>query len=427
MSIYDKASLVQIPSGYKSGTLYSVVPNTADGDFDFTRGSSATRVNKDGLIETVAANTPRLDYPLIDGVVQDCPALLLEPSRTNLVLRSEELNTTWLTFRSSVTANDIVSPNGSQNAEKIIQESGQTSSGGVYQNLTLSNSTVYTYSVFLKAGGYDFGMIRIDGGQYAWFDLSSGAVGSITGSGSSSIEDFGNGWYRCSFTITTTSTTGQPHIYVTNSDGSQTLSGADGVKGIYAWGAVVEQGSYPTSYIKTTSSQATRSADVCNGAGTSDTFNDSEGVLFAEISALADDSTVRRIALSNSANNSLARFDYSNSSNRMLALIYDGSVKLNVYSDSYDIQTPNKFAIKYKSGDNSFFINGFKVDGNTNSISMSGLSELDFDDGAGADDFYGKTKQLMTFKTALTDSELETLTSWDSFNAMAKGQLYTIE
>ena len=56
--IYDKASLVQIPSGYRSGTLYSVVPNTADGDFDVTRGSTATRVNKDGLIETVASGVP---------------------------------------------------------------------------------------------------------------------------------------------------------------------------------------------------------------------------------------------------------------------------------------------------------------------------------------------------------------------------------
>ena len=422
MSIYDKASLVQIPSGVKSGTLYNVVPNTADGDFDASRGSTATRVNKDGLIETVASGVPRLDYPLIDGVVQDCPALLLEPSRTNLVLRSEELNTTWLTFRSSVTANDIVSPNGSQNAEKIIQESGQTSSGGVYQNLTLSNSTVYTYSVFLKAGGYDFGMIRIDGGQYAWFDLSLGAVGSITGSGSSSIENFGNGWFRCSFTITTTSTTGQPHIYVTNSDGSQTLSGADGVKGIYAWGAVVEQGSYPTSYIKTTSSQATRSADVCNGAGTSDTFNDSEGVLFLETSMLSSNSNNSTFRIDDGAAfGNRVRIRFTTTTNQINALSTSGlSGQPNINYTANDVTNQNKIALRYQVGQIDLFFNGFEVGTSTGNAAPTGFDNLQL----GTE---GNVKQTMTFNEALTDSELETLTSWDSFNEMAKGQLYTIE
>ena len=190
---------------------------------------------------------------------------------------------------------------------------------------------------------------------------------------------------------------------------------------------MIEAGSYPTSYIPTSGSSVTRSADAANGAGTANDFNDSEGVLFANIAALANDSTVRRIALSNSANNKLIRFDYSNSSNRMLALIFDGTPELNVFSDAYDIQTPNKFAIKYKSGDNSFFINGFKIDGNNDSISMSGLSELDFDDGAGSDDFYGNTKEVIVFNEALSDTELEALTSYDSFNSMATEQLYTIE
>ena len=90
----------------------------------------------------------------------------------------------------------------------------------------------------------------------------------------------------------------------------------------------------------------------------------------------------------------------------------------------------NKYAYKYKTNDFSFWINGFEqsatiVGGAT--FPDGTLANIDYDRGDGAFDFYGKTKQLMTFKTALTDSELETLTSWDSFNAMAKGQLYTIE
>ena len=79
MSLYEKISLAQIPSGYKASTLYSVIPANGDGDFNFTRSSSATRVNKDGLIETVGTNVPRLDY-----TNSECPSLLLEPQRTQL-------------------------------------------------------------------------------------------------------------------------------------------------------------------------------------------------------------------------------------------------------------------------------------------------------------------------------------------------------
>jgi hypothetical protein len=78
-------SLALIPSGYKASKVYSVLPTDGTGDFDFTRSGNATRVNSEGLIELVSTNVPRLNYPLIDGVVSGCPSLLLEPSRTNLV------------------------------------------------------------------------------------------------------------------------------------------------------------------------------------------------------------------------------------------------------------------------------------------------------------------------------------------------------
>ena len=413
MSLYDKASLVMIPSGYKasSATLYSVVPNTSGGDFDVTVDADATRVNKDGLIESVAANQARLDYPLTDGVVGDCPHLLLEPSRANLVLRSEELNTTWLTFRSSVTANDIVSPDGSQNAEKIIQQSGETSSGGVYQNLTLSSSTVYTYSVFLKSGGYDFGMIRIDGGQYAWFNLSSGTVGTITGSGSSSIQDFGNGWYRCSFTITTTSTTGQPHIYIANSDGSQTLSGADGVKGIYAWGAMVEQGSYPTSYIPTEGSSVTRSAETTNATVPSGIFGTSGGTIYVEgVVGVPDTSGQMPFTAGTDTSNLIYIWIQTNGS--LVVESYTSTAQCGIYSSSGILSVGDSYKIAFGYANNDFvlYLNGTQI-GTDTSGSIAIPANVKLGNYITTGYTSGKIKQVMIFNTRLSNTELQTLTS----------------
>jgi hypothetical protein len=83
-----KPKLALIPSGYKQDKVYSVLPNNGDGDFTFKRTSSATRINKDGVIETVASDVPRLDYS-----DSNCPVLLLEPTRTNLYLNSDTLVT----------------------------------------------------------------------------------------------------------------------------------------------------------------------------------------------------------------------------------------------------------------------------------------------------------------------------------------------
>ena len=83
-------SLAMIPSGYKDGKVYSVLPSNGDGDFTFSRGSNATRVNKDGFIETVTGDTPRLDYS-----DSSCPSLLLEPQRTNLIPYSEDFSQSY--------------------------------------------------------------------------------------------------------------------------------------------------------------------------------------------------------------------------------------------------------------------------------------------------------------------------------------------
>jgi hypothetical protein len=425
MSLYDKASLVQIPSGTNSGILYSVLPANGNGDFDHTRASSATRVNKDGLIESVAANVPRLDYPLLDGVVQSCPALLLEPSRTNSITNSENLNS-WLKGSGiTVTTNNITSPDGNLTADKIEKTSQNYTF--VRQSLTAATGV---FSIFVKKGNHRYVGIRNNESNspaHSVFDFDTETFIVSQANRTLSFEKFPNGWYRLIDYVSVNDSNNFVGICISDSSGNEIGTSIPLNSYIYAWGGQRESGqTYSTSYIPTTSSTVTRSADECNNAGTSAEFNDSEGVLFAEIAVLEGDTSVVQLSLSNGTDNENIKLLQLNSTTvRAEVKMSAGS---NFVEDiTIDAENLNKFAVQYKADNYKVFVNGFAQSVNQGSTTPSGLDTLNFDRSDGSSDFYGKTKQLMTFKTALTDSELETLTSWDSFNDMAKSQLYTIE
>ena len=434
MSLYEKASLALIPSGTNDGTLYSVLPANGNGDFTHVRASSATRVNKDGLIESVASGVPRLDYPLLDGVVQSCPALLLEPSRTNEQIYSEQFDdTAWSKFNSSITPNAGVAPDGNTTADKLI---ANTSNNKHYvQDGQGSLTGVYRASVFAKADGYDYMEVgeRATGGARAVFNLSTGEIETEVLSPNARMEYYGNGWYRCSIEENMPSSNFFAfRIAVSDNTTSDSSWAGNGTDGILIWGAQLELGDYPTSYIPTTTASVTRSADYCIGAGTTAEFNDSEGVLFAEIQGLVDTDTGNRyISLTDGTATNALMIQYRNSGELRL---YNGgtSTAQMIYRDSGADLTENvKVAIKYGTTTGSYkvYINGFSetIEGAFVATAMSGLDELKFSYATSGNSFYGKTKQLMTFNEALTDSELEQVTSWTSFGEMAKGQLYTIE
>ena len=428
-----KPNLALIPAA--QGTkLYSVLPSDGSGDFDFTRGSTtnpdATRINAQGLIETVPNTSSRLNYPLLDGKVVGCPHHILEPQRTNLVQYSEEFNNSyWLKALTSVTANQVISPDGSQTADMLIKNADY---GSLYKTgISATSGSNYTFSVFVKKGTTDFLSLRQASGSNdvrKQFDLNTGAVtnglaGNQTGFVSSNFEEYSNGWYRLSITCTSNGTSITISIY-SGKVGESTFNGNS-----YIWGAMLEQGSYPTSYIKSNSGSATtRLAETADNSGSAATFNDSEGCLMAEISALADDNTFRNICISDGSTSDKIQFYYRPDVNQITMLITAASstqaAKTVTLSSSLEF---NKILIKYKQNNFQLWINGFELGTDTSGITPIGLSELAFDDGVGGNDFYGKTKQIQYFDTALSDTQLEELTSWDSFSDMANGQLYTIE
>ena len=373
-----KPSLALIPSAVGDGALYSVLPSTGVGDFDFSRSGTATRVNAQGLIETVDANTPRLNYPLINGKVSGCPSLLLEPSRTNLVANSNDF-TSWINSGSYITANYGISPDGSQNASRcLFTGSGQTLSKNIGTDGTFS------YSIYVK--GVEGETIQIS--------MASASDESFTLNGQ---------WQRLSYSNTVTNST----ININTHNNST-------ARDLLIFGAQLEQGSYPTSYIPTNGQPITRSAETCNGAGGADTFNDSEGVLYVEISALDDDETFRILALSNNNADNHVRIYYTNNSNTISILVRSGGVNQYTFLNYNvnDITEYIKIAVKYKDSDFATFLNGVKINSKTDGgISPVGLDRLNFDNGIGGSDFYGNVKDLRVYNTALTDTELEELTT----------------
>jgi hypothetical protein len=152
-------------------------------------------------------------------------------------------------------------------------------------------------------------------------------------------------------------------------------------------------------------------------------------VLFAEIAALADDETYRKISISNGTTSNLIYISYKNYTNQIrVEIVSSSSSVFDITYPTTDITTFLKIALKYKQNDFALWIDGTEVATDTSGNTPSGLSQLDFDNGVGASDFYGKTKQLMVFDEALSDEELSDLTGQVnlSFNNLATFYGYTI-
>ena len=423
-----KLALIPATIGTK---VYSVLPSDGDGDFAFSRSTVATRVNSLGLIEEVPVGHNRLNYDLLDGKVYGCPNLLLEPARTNLISYSEDFsNSSWGKTNSSITSNSVISPDGALNADKLVEN---TTTGEKFTQtiISVSNTTIYTASVFVKFAGREW--IRFTDAQSSnriHFNTKTGVFGAVTGtviSYESTVLD--NGWYKLSLTTTSVATAYAIRIVLAENDNDVSYQG-DGTSGVYIWGASLEAGSYPTSYIKTTGSSVTRNAETATGSGNAQTFNDAEGVLMVEVSALAKDGTNRYISISDGSDANRLYLRYRASNN-----VFSGGVVVNnslqVLFDTTDENILNfsKFLLKYKENDFEFWLNGFKllVDTSGSTFPNGTLNQLRFDTGGTGVPFYGNTKQLQYFDSALADTQLEQLTSWVSFQEMANGQLYTIE
>ena len=396
------ASLLLIPSGYKSGKVYAEIPTNGNGDLTWTRASNATRANSSGLLESMGSGVPRLDY-----TYGSCPALLLEPQRTNSVLRSEEFNLTWTSIRLSVTPNTTIGPDGNTTADSLIENTATASR--VLRQSVITTASSYTFSVYAKANTRSWIYLSnpITGSTYC--DLSNGTIGFTPVGVTASITNVGNGWYRCAIVFTATNASNPFDIGLSTGNLISSYTG-DGVSGVYVWGAQVEAGAYPTTYIPTTTASATRVADSFsrNNIYTNGLITSSGGTWFVELRgnfSLTRDAGSESLFIGDTSIGTTNCLQISSpiGGGRLRILKRVSGIGTQLYSTLTDTI---KVAIKWNGSTADVFVNGTKVV--TATLFTTTLMEFL---GAEGNDVPKFIQQIGLSPTPLSDTDCTTLTT----------------
>jgi hypothetical protein len=399
-------SLQMLPISGQAGKLRSIGSNRVN-DFTVARNSTATYIDEDGLIKTALANVPRFDY--YDSLD---PSLLLEPQSTNLFTYSEDFTDAyWNKTNIIVVENDIIAPDGNLITDKITP-TNTTSVHSIKRTLGTLTGT-YTQSIFAKKGEYKNLLLWDDGlSTGIGVNLDDLSIFRNVGGLNYKIESV-NSFYKISVTRTYSSQSPNLAFYIyDNSNTPQISFAGNGTDGLYLWGAQAEQSSFTTSYIPTSGSTVTRLADVVDGAGDVNTFNSEEGVLYAEIAALANNGTFRQISINNATNSNMIQIDYTTTNNQIRGIVVSGGVYVAILTFILsDITINSKVALKFSENDFSLWFNGVKVATDSSGVTPTNLSALFLSNGGGTNNFFGKCKDLRVYKTALTDAQLTELTT----------------
>lgn len=367
--LLQSASLLLIPSGYKSGKAYAEIPTNGNGDLTWTRTSTANRTNSSGNIELMATGVPRLSY-----MYGSCPAVLLEPQRTNLVNYSEDMTQTsagnYSYSNVTISANQTIAIDGNATADKAIPTTtNATHQISLPSTPFTAGTSVTTLSVFAKQGElYNFRLgINASATNGATFNLSNGTISNITGGVTASIVPLVNGWYRC---IVTGICGSLLQSRILDNIGSTSFAG-NGTDGLFLWGWQYEQTSsttnvnYATTYIPTSGASATRIADSFSRSNiyTNGLISASGGTWFVELRGnifyLRDNTQGLFIGDSitpNTGDQLIIRF--VGGGTRLAIHKYVLGVTTNLYTTTTDT---TKIAIKWNGSTADIFANGTKV------------------------------------------------------------------
>ena len=405
-----------------SSTAANNYAGTALSKLTFTRASTATRFNASGLIESVASDVARIDYNPSPLALR---GLLIEGARTNLLTYSEAFdNAAWAATELTVSPNAAVAPDGTTTADAIVPT---TNNAGhfILQSASFTAAQSYVFSCFAKANGYRYLRLSLPSSAFtatergACFDLIGGTVGATQANVTATIQSIGSGWYRCSIRATAAVTTSGTSGYTVNAvdDATAAAFAGNGTSSILVWGAQLELGAIPSSYIPTTSATVTRAAEVCKIATTLfPATATGPYTIFAKgimPSANASDAARAIASLNNSGFNE-SRYLYRSSGGVMFMLnVTGGAANANAGNVSIPDLTLVKAAARFDLNNCNIAINGTLGTNDTTCALPSAPANLNIGNvgDAATNHWHGWIQQIAVVPVAYTDAQLQTVTS----------------
>jgi len=359
--IFDASILFLTPQAWKASLLLSTKPLDSTGDFTVVRATTATRVNKNGIIESVIANAPRIDY-----TGGGCASVLIEPQRTNICLRSEEIDSaTWVKINAgtgvlpAVTANAVTSPDGTTNADTIVLDRGAGNTGGdyswFYQSATFA-ADFYALSFWIKTSVIG--------------DVGKTILARLSASNASQVVTLTSTWTRITIVSSSAGAAAAAEIEFFNRG---TLTTGNSVS-IDLWGVQVEQAKSSSSYIPTTSASVTRNADEIYKTGISSLIPQPEGSIFVDcvVDSFNGNATVN--ILNAERTSACSFYCYIDTSNNIIFGILDGGsavLTLTATDASFLVGQRLKILINFKTGSSKLYVNGVLKDTQVSAFTLS--------------------------------------------------------
>lgn len=386
----------------------------------YSGGANGTRVNSSGVI--VAATTPRFDY---DPVTLAARELLVEETRTNLLTYSEQIdNATWTKDNVTVTADATASPDGTVNADAIFEAATTSTHSLLTTASTVVAGSSETYSVFVKPNGRTVCMIQVVNGAFsngfrAEFTLTGAGTVSATlafGAGTftaASITQAANGFYRCTVSgiVDGVATSVRTQCLIESAVGTSSYLG-DITKGLYFWGAQLEAGSFPTSYIPTTSAAVTKTADVgaLTGANFTAFYNQAGGTAVAQFDVLTTASGTRPI-ISFDDNTANERIElYASGTDLRMRVIDGGATQVDMSIGAIAANTTYKAAIAWAANDFAGCVNGGTVATDT-SGTLPTPDRMRIGSNQAGDYLNGHEASIVNYPVRMSNGQLQALTS----------------
>jgi hypothetical protein len=365
-----------------------------DSRITFSRGTGATRVNASGFIEVVGNTTPRFDY---DPVTLAPRGLLIEEARTNLLTYSEQFdNAAWVKVDATITANTTVAPDGTTTADTWSTIGATYPS--TFKTVTVTAGVVYTLSVYAKSGSLTTLSLEFRGSTSApnaKFNLANGTVTSGTGQ----IQNAGNGWYRCSISVTSVDTS---ELVIIGANDGTVPAGT-----IFLWGAQLEAGAFATSYIPTVASTVSRSADVATMTGTnfSSWWNATQGTFVVDADTVA---TGNRIIEASAG--SLSRVVDIYAVSGPTVQMWNGTTAYSP-SNNFTLGSPFKVAGAYQTANYAVVLNGGTVRTDA-AVLVNTADSLQIGRfSSGTNYLNGHIRAIAYYNTRLPNTQLQTLTA----------------